>query len=263
MIWRFLPYSDGDAATNMATDEAILESHIDGLSPPTLRLYGFRPAAVSIGLSQKMPADTVKHIIDSGFDVVRRPTGGRAVLHQGDLTYSFIGASASSRHDGFLSDSITESYKQICAGLMEAFRILGLESELGETGSPYRHLQDCFLATTGCDLHHRGVKLIGSAQVRRRGAVLQHGSVPLRQEASLMSDLLGEPVAKDAHARHVNLFDALGKEIPISEFENAFAEGFARAFGTTLERGALTDNERRMAGALRKQYELPGLVTST
>lgn len=253
--WRFLPYAERDAFWNMAIDEAILESHTAGKVPPTLRLYGFTPAAVTVGLSQKIPPSSVRRIQDRGIDVVRRPTGGRAVLHADDLTYSFVGGALSAPPglQGFLSDGINESYKQICAGLIEAFAILGLQSDLGTTGSQYRHLQDCFMATTGCDLHHQGTKLIGSAQVRRRGVVLQHGSAPLNQAPGLMSELLDEPVDPTAK-RHINIFEVLGRTVSWAEFEDAFTRGFEKAFGVPVVRAELSETELTRAKELQLQY---------
>lgn len=243
---RFVPCSSHDGFTNMAIDEAILESYIAGNTPPTLRLYRFAPPAVTIGLSQKMSAELVASIEERGIDVVRRPTGGRAVLHMNDLTYSFVGGDVS-REGGFLSTSITTSYKEISQGLIAAFRLLGVASELGEVGAGYRHLQDCFMATTGCDLHHKGTKLIGSAQVRRRGAVLQHGSVPLNQDPALMASILQEP--SPGKLRHKNLFDLVGRQIGIEELSAAFHQGFAQAFGVTLEESTLTAQELRIPSA--------------
>lgn len=220
---------------NMAIDEAILDAHVAGLVPPTLRVYGFVPPCVTIGLSQKMEESAVDRIRSRAIDVVRRPTGGRAVLHLNDFTYAFIGSE--------LPSSITASYREICRGLINAFAEVGVPTELGPTGVAYRHLQDCFMATTDSDLHHGGTKLIGSAQVRRRQAVLQHGSVPLNQNPTLMPELLGETHTESKGSRHLNLFDLSGREISFSELENAFKIGFERAFGAVFEPGELTDEE--------------------
>jgi lipoate-protein ligase A len=229
----------------MALDEAMLEEHISGAVPPTLRLYLFAPPAVTIGLSQKLPEETAERIRARGIDVVRRPTGGRAVLHLDDLTYSFVCSDTSA--GGQFSPNITESYKQICQGLLHAFKLLGVDSELGTAGSAYRHLQDCFMATTGCDLHHRGTKLIGSAQTRRRGAILQHGSVPLHQDPHLMPELLGEQPPTN---RHHNLFELIGRAVPLPELAAAFRLGFEQAFSVTFTDGQLTENEWRRAREL-------------
>lgn len=251
-VWRFIRYSNHDGATNMATDEAILEARIAKQAPPTLRLYGFAPPAVTIGLSQKMTTEVMESIQRSGFDVIRRPTGGRAVLHLDDLTYSFVGTDVTD--EGFLSAGINESYKQISAGLTNAFWNLGVSAEMGVSGTPYKHLQDCFMATTGCDLQHGGTKLIGSAQTRRRGSVLQHGSVPLKQDPGLMSRLLGEP---QQDSRHVNLFDIAGRELSFDELEAAFRKGFEDLFGIQLADGELTEFEQTIVSERKSNYASP------
>jgi lipoyl(octanoyl) transferase len=249
--WRFIPCADADGATNMAIDEAILQSCIEGLVPPTLRLYRFVPPAVSIGMSQRLPEHLAAHISRQGFALVRRPTGGRAVLHYKDLTYAFIGTEVS-REGGFLSSSVLESYKQISQGLLEALALMGVTCQLGQSGAAYRHLQDCFMAVTGCDLHHEGIKLMGSAQTRRRGCILQHGSVPLDQDPALMPKLLQETPADKP--RHLNLFDIAGREIPVAEFEQSFQSGFTKAFQVRFASAPLTDNEKRCVRELKKRY---------
>ena len=107
-----MPYGVYDAVTNMAVDEALLDLHIQGKTPPTLRFYGWAPPAVSFGYAQKVSDSTIERIKKAGYDVVRRPTGGRAVLHEGELTYCFIAASKSDVMD-FSADSndITQNQK--------------------------------------------------------------------------------------------------------------------------------------------------------
>lgn len=250
---RFLSEDSFDGAMNMAIDEAILESFITGESGITLRLYRFSPPAVTLGLNQNLAPDLVSHIRQSGVDVVRRPTGGRAVLHMDDITYSFV-AGDRSLPGGLLSTSVTASYKEICQGLLNAFSILGVNCQLGQSGSAYRHLSDCFKATTSCDLHFQGVKVMGSAQVRRRGAVLQHGSAPLNQGQLLMSSLLREP---EQTARHANLQEVAGKILSRSMLEQAFRVGFAQAFDAELVDGCLTEEELSLASARKTRFELP------
>src|SRR5687768_17097271 len=113
--WRFIPYAVHDAADNMAIDEAILDAHLEGLVSPTLRIYGWEPRAVSIGYGQKLSYTVESRIRSRGYDVVRRPTGGRAVLHEYELTYSFVGSAGHADElSGALSDSVIGAYKQIC-----------------------------------------------------------------------------------------------------------------------------------------------------
>ncbi|MBX9670803.1 MAG: lipoate--protein ligase family protein [Candidatus Obscuribacterales bacterium] len=257
--WRLIPYQVHDAATNMAIDEAILEAHLHGKVPPTLRVYGWKPRAVSIGYGQRLSESIERRIRDRGFDIVRRPTGGRAVVHAHELTYSFVG-SAGTESQGALSDSVIKAYKQICEGLILAFQTLGVTLALGESSSQYKNAHDCFLATTSADLHHDGKKMIGSAQLRRRHGVLQHGSILLDQPQDLMMDLLFgkiETEAKETYSRHRNLFDVLGRTICFSELESALRTGFEIAFHHTILPSGLIQSETSSSKELRRSYESP------
>jgi len=272
--WRLIPYKEWDAATNMAIDEAILQSHLDGIVPPTLRFYGFAPPAVSIGYGQKLNQEEEQSIGNAGLDLVRRPTGGRAVLHLADLTYSFIGSSLaadvvaakiaqqapsavasggdSSTHPGFLSCSVSVSYKQICQGLIEGLKTFGIDLELGSTSADYRANYDCFVATTGADLHLQGKKMIGSAQMRRKYAVLQHGSILLNQDQDKMSSIFGD--TKTA-IRHANLYDVLNRTVPLQELQAAIVSGFELVFDTSIVPGELSAYEEDLVGKLRPKYK--------
>lgn len=303
--WRFIPYAVFDAADNMAIDEAILDAHLEGKSPPTLRLYGWKPPAVSIGYGQKLSSTVEERIRSHGFDIVRRPTGGRAVLHAHELTYSFVGSagsqsgargtmsvpvktngSANQNNPGnqndstktdsaanpdnaflnsFLSDSVVTAYKQICEGLIQAMHELGLELHLGAASSEYRNAHDCFLATTSADLHYNGKKMIGSAQLRRKTAVLQHGSILLDQPQDLMRKLLRTENAvagsensadsENASARHANLFEVLNQRVPLDLLGEAMKTGFESAFGQTLVISELSEYETKLAGEHRIKYQ--------
>lgn len=248
----------------MAIDEAILEQHVAGKTPPTLRLYGWNPAAVSVGYSQKLSAETALRIKRRGIDVVRRPTGGRAVLHANELTYSFIGSSTDSSTGsstgsetgnpagmGFLQPSIAGAYKEICAGLMNALAAVGVPTELGSADSSYKQMHDCFLATTTADLHFRGKKMVGSAQCRRGTGVLQHGSILLDQEQTVMQELLapeGKGISVEpGMSRHANLFEAAGRQVSLDELSAAFRSGFEKAFDCKLVDGKLTEEELALA----------------
>ncbi|MBX3074897.1 lipoate--protein ligase family protein [Candidatus Obscuribacterales bacterium] len=291
--WRLIPYSVHDAADNMAIDEAILDAHLSGQSPPTLRLYGWKPPAVSIGYGQKLSAPVEERIRSHGFDIVRRATGGRAVLHSHELTYSFIGSATSggSDEDAFLSESVVKAYKQICEGLIQAFQELGLELSLGASSAEYRNAHDCFLATTSADLHYQGKKMIGSAQLRRKTAVLQHGSILLDQPQDLMRTLLRDSASKFAdggevsdatkfsvdaertdsslseseenmNQRHANLYEIVREKVTIERLQESMKAGFETAFQHPLVEGGLTDHEKSLAAQHRIKYQQPlGLKT--
>lgn len=237
--WRLLSYQEFTGAQNMALDQAILDSHIRGDVPPTLRFYGFAPPTVSIGYNQSLPENVERNIEAAGFDIVRRPTGGRAVLHLHDLTYSFV---CSSGKDKPLETSVMKAYKQICAALQSGFAELGLSVEMGESDRSYRKLHDCFQATTASDLHYQGKKIVGSAQLRRKDAVLQHGSILLEQEQRLMPQLLMN--AEVESDRHANLFELLGRTLLLIEIENALVRGFEEVFSAKLVAGEMNEAEK-------------------
>ena len=158
----------------MAIDRYLLEQHRLGNHPPTLRFYTWQPAAISLGYHQKdYPA--VWHDLSwqgKPLEIVRRPTGGRAVLHQGDLTYAVI--------TNIPPGKRLEVYKQICQFLISGWRSLGVKLDYGTATKEYIQQQNCFATATGSDLiTPQGHKVIGSAQLRRRKTVLQHGSMML------------------------------------------------------------------------------------
>jgi lipoate-protein ligase A len=247
MHWRVLRYKVYSPEENMAIDEAILEAHLRGLVPPTLRFYGWSTPAVSYGYNQVLPEETAARIQAEGLDVVRRPTGGRAVLHLGEFTYSLVGSAASPDCPGFLSGSITQAYKQICEGLQGGLKRLGVDAQLGQAHAAYRQHHDCFLATTGADLHCDGKKLVGSAQLRRKHAVLQHGSLLLDQPQDLMPRLLGarsdggSKTIGDAD-RHANLFEIIPR-CTVDQIEVAMIAGFEEAFGIQFDEGEIAAEE--------------------
>lgn len=263
--WRLIDYEVYDAATNMAIDEAILNAHLAGLVPPTLRFYGWSPPAVSIGYGQKFPEAAASRVREKGFDIIRRPTGGRAVLHLDELTYSFVGSAATtaevSPDKKVLSSNIIKAYKQICAGLINGFRNLKVPVELGEGEHAARQMHDCFTATTNADLHYQGKKIAGSAQLRRQNAVLQHGSILLCQDQDLMPELLfGDRKKKSVESdpqqtRHANLFEITNHAFSSEVLIDAFKLGFEEAFGITFDSSTLTDGEWLAVDELKEKEE--------
>jgi lipoate-protein ligase A len=245
--WRFIPYEEKPAAYNMAVDEAILNAHLNGTVAPTLRIYGFSPPALSIGSSQRLTPEIVDRAQSAGLEMVRRPTGGRAVLHLGDLTYCFVGCSTLDKSkinaEQFLLPTIVGAYRQICQGLILAFKELGLTLELG--GEYVNRHPDCFATTTAGDLHINGLKVVGSAQLRRKAGVLQHGTIILRQDPSIMQRIFAKNDGTPQAVRHANLYDLLGRDIPMRELQSAIVQGFQEAFHTVFQAGSLSAKELR------------------
>lgn len=274
VTWRLITYGEFEPAFNMAADEAILEAHLAGEVPPTLRLYGWDPAAISIGYSQKISDQEIRSIKSHGLDVVRRTTGGRAVLHLGDLTYSFVASSTAvgstaaanledqlvSGAGSLLSTSVVAAYKEICQGLIYALEQFGITLTLGSSKSDYRANYDCFRATTNADLQYEGKKMIGSAQLRRKTAVLQHGSILLNQEQNKISEVFGADSlaanAENTGDRHANLFEVLNRSVSMQELEQAMKIGFAKAFNVEFEHTPLTENEANTIVSLTSKYKL-------
>jgi lipoate-protein ligase A len=175
-IWRFIDSGAFDAAYNMALDEAIAICVRNGEVPPTLRLYGWKCMSVSLGSFQKITDIDLTYCITNNIPVVRRPTGGRGILHGDELTYSF-----SAKNEGEFSASLLETYRKLSVAFQLAMERIGLkvvmkmEREIGRnlTRSPL-----CFKSTAYGEISLDGRKLIGSAQKRWSDGFLQQGSMP-------------------------------------------------------------------------------------
>jgi len=178
-IWRLIKTTPAPGAWNMALDEAMLQFAAEGKSPPTLRLYAWEPPCLSLGYAQPIKDVDFQNLIENDWELVRRPTGGRAILHTDELTYAVIAPQTEPRVVG----SILESYRRLSMALVEALRLLDLpatadkEYPLPEGSQPNAAV--CFEVPSNYEITVNGKKLIGSAQARRYKGVLQHGSLPL------------------------------------------------------------------------------------
>lgn len=176
----------------MAIDRYLLEQHQLGKHPPSLRFYTWQPAAISLGYHQKEYPPAWNNLTWQGqpLDIIRRPTGGRAVLHQGDLTYAVVTSIPGGKR--------LEVYKQICQFLIAGWRSLGVNLDYGNATKEYIQHHNCFATATGSDLvTARGNKVIGSAQLRRRQTILQHGSMILDTDSKLYSRVFGVPLPEN------------------------------------------------------------------
>lgn len=178
---------EASGAEQMAIDSWLLDQHVKGLQPSSLRFYTWKAPTISLGYHQRQFPDYWKHLHYKGqpVELVRRPTGGRAVLHQGDLTYAVVTSG--------LKGSRRELYQQLCRFLIEGWRDLGVSLSIGKGGRDYIKNPNCFGTATSADLvTNDGYKLIGSAQVYREGCVLQHGSMRLQPDSDLFDAVFGE-----------------------------------------------------------------------
>jgi lipoate-protein ligase A len=238
--WRFLDSGWATGARQMAVDDALLTLCGRGQSPPTLRLFGFRPACLSLGRFQ--PADQVPPR-PPGVDLVRRPTGGRAVLHRGDICYSIV---LSLGHP-LAAGSIRQSYQRLACGLAAALEALGLPPLAAAAASqPSPSSGWCFEDIGPYELTLAGRKLVGSAQARRDGALLQQGSIRLAPEPAEASGA-------------TSLQEALGRPVRWDELAEALALGFARTWAIEMRPGELSPSEEELARRLEREcYADPG-----
>ncbi len=250
MRWRLLKDGPLTGARNMARDEAVARSVGRGESLPTLRLYRWKPPCLSLGYFQRYHEVNLDECLRRGVDVVRRPTGGRAVLHYHEVTYSV------SLPLSEVPESINRAYVYLSQGLMEAFRYLGLEPKLSPGSGSGAGSSACFDAPSTQELLLDNRKAVGSAQVRRWGALLQHGSVPFRFDREEVAALLtasperAERLVLVLKKKATDLSEAMGREPDVMEIEGALAEGFRRALGIVLEPGALSVEEEALSIAL-------------
>ncbi|HEY0829149.1 MAG TPA: biotin/lipoate A/B protein ligase family protein [Bacilli bacterium] len=254
----------------MAIDEAILTAHSEGLVPPTLRFYGWNPATLSIGYFQKAEEEiNFMAVEQEGIGFVRRPTGGRAVLHDQELTYSMI---VSESYPG-MPGGVTEAYRVLSEGLLLGFRDLGLQAEmvnLSADGDRDKFAAAgsaaCFDSPSWYELVVEGRKAAGSAQTRQKGVILQHGSILVELDMDLLFSLLRFPsdrvrdrLRRDFALKAVAINDikrALNVPlVGLAEVESAFTKGIAQGLDVVLEASELTAYEQELADTLvRDKY---------
>ncbi|MVO98581.1 lipoate--protein ligase family protein [Paenibacillus lutrae] len=265
--WRYIHTGSLSGPENMAIDEAILTAHSEGKVPPTVRFYGWEPAALSIGYFQKAQKEIdLARVAEKGFGFVRRPTGGRAVLHDEELTYSIIVAE---NYPG-IPTSVTEAYRVLSEGLLRGFRKLGLAAEMvnlatEEEKKKYESMGSaaCFDSPSWYELVVEGRKVAGSAQVRQKNVVLQHGSILLELDPDQLFDLLifsNERIAERMKNSFIQKAVAINdlcrraglEPVLLSDVVQAFRAGIAEGMGVELLEGELTPYERELAEVLAR-----------
>jgi lipoate-protein ligase A len=254
--WRVIRSGTATGAWNMAVDEAILEAATRGNVPPTLRLYDWDPACLSLGYAQ--PVSDVDHdrLNAHGWDLVRRPTGGRAILHTDELTYSVCGPDT----EPVLSGDILSSYQRLSSAILSALETIGLGVQALPQEKPAPGTQPepvCFEIPSNYEITVNGKKLVGSAQSRRRGGVLQHGTLPLTGDLTRIVQALvfQEQEARKAAgerllSRAATVETALGALVSWDQAADAFSTAFAQTLNLQLIPGELTLEEYSRAEQL-------------
>lgn len=242
----------------MAIDEAIATEVGAGRVPPTLRFYAWEPACLSLGYAQPIADVNLPRLRERGWDIVRRLTGGRAILHVDELTYSV----AAPMDEPRVAGGVVESYRHLSAGLLAGLNRLGTAAQADRAAGEVHGFKGpvCFEVPSDYEITVKGRKLLGSAQTRRSDAVLQHGALPLRGDLARICDALVFPseAARDdarqrVHARAITLEEALGHGAGMARVVGAIMAGFCEALNLTLEEAALTPEEQSNAEMLRAE----------
>lgn len=253
--WRLIVDAESDGATNMAVDQAILDAVVEGLSPPTLRFYAWSPPCLSLGRSQPLSDVDLAACRAAGVDVVRRPTGGRSILHTDELTYSVALLQTDPRTEG----GVLEGYRRLSEGLLAGLRLLGVPAvhAVGRRVPDADLTAVCFETPSDWEITVADRKLVGSAQWRARGGVLQHGALPLCGDLTRILDYLAlsaaERESQRGHLRlqAITLEEALGRAVSLDQVVQALVAGFAQTLNLTLMPDALSPHEHAAAAEIR------------
>jgi len=264
--WRFLFTGENDAFFNMALDEAVLQSCQSGQTIPTLRLYLWKPPGVSIGYFQSLEKTVdLNKCRENNIDVVRRITGGRAVLHENEVTYSVC---ASVKEFPELGENISETYQKISFALLESLKTLKV---FGEWVKPSRERiqvtensdlsKPCFISNSRYEITAGGKKLIGSAQRRFQNSFIQHGSIPLGKGKANLPDLLSEEnnrekMKEKLESKSTNLEKILKRKVGYEEVISALKIGFSKFFDVEMVEKEPTQKEFEIAQVLKEKKYL-------
>jgi len=246
-VWRLIEDGPGGGAMNMATDRAILTACGEGKAPPTLRIYGWQQPTVTTGYSQNSVRDLdMSRCRSMRIPVVSRPTGGRALLHDNELTYSLV---APIPHPRFPSN-LRAAFQVVSEALLISLGKMGIQDAAmantrGASGN--ERSPSCFSLLNHCEITVNNKKLIGSAQRRKSGSFLQHGSLWMECDRELMNSLFrfDLPQTREANLKilernTITLNQLCGREVRFEEVAQAFQKGFQSAFPVKWQRGKLS-----------------------
>jgi lipoate-protein ligase A len=257
MNWRFENTGVRSGVFNMEYDESLARAFVDGTGNPTLRVYGWQPFAISLGWNQSMDEVDLNKTSAAGIDVVRRPTGGRAILHANELTYSVVMP--------VKGKNVLTVYEDISRALVTGLRKLGAPVALEKSQPHFPSLYHttsamaCFSSTGRYEIKCAGKKLVGSAQRRYansngREVVLQHGSILLGSEHKQIVEFLNLPSEEQRAAlkheldeKTTDLSTILNRTIEFDETANAILNGFRKAWSISPETINMIDDEQKVA----------------
>ena len=256
MNWRFENTGVHCGVFNMEYDEALARALVDGAGNPTIRMYGWQPFAISLGWNQSMDEIDLKKTASAGIDVVRRSTGGRAILHAKELTYSVV----MQVHDKNVQPVYEDISRALVAGLRELGADVAIEKSQPHFPTLYRTTSAaaCFSSTGRYEIKYDGKKLVGSAQRRYsvvdgQEVVLQHGSILLGSEHKQIVNYLKIPSEEHRNAlRHeldiktTDLSAVLKREVTYDETAEAVLQGFRKAWSISPENSKKNDEKQKV-----------------
>ena len=224
---KYIEFETNTGEENMQIDSDLLDFAIKNqLQEPIFRLYAWSPACVSLGRNQSDDFLDMEFLNSKNIDVVRRLTGGRALLHDKELTYSFI-CPISSLENGA---SVVNSYKEISQILVKGFAELGINLEFPQGKKAHTKFDYCMSISTGADLSFEGKKFIGSAQFRKEGYILQHGSILFSYDKDLIEKLFDESVDEDS----LTCLDFINPQISCDQVVKALHNAFVNHCGQVV-----------------------------
>lgn len=230
--WRLIDTAEGTGKYNMEFDLKILTLTEREEIPPTLRFYRWKPPAVSLGSGQKPEEEAdLDFCRRNGIDVVRRPSGGGAILHEDEITYSFT--SRIPDHPAF--KDLLSSYYIIVEGLLNGLKKIGVTAEIrgGKSSGPERYIP-CFALSSRHDLVIKNKKIIGSAQRRKKNAFMQHGSIPISYNPQLVSGVFRNP--QDFFSKATSITEVLGYRPEETVIKEALVQGMEEVFRVKFKR---------------------------
>lgn len=221
---KLIEYKENNGTYNMRLDEELLYNAIkNNEKEPVIRFYGWNPACVSLGRNQSLEHINIDFCKINNIDIVKRVTGGRGLFHDDEVTYSFI-CPVDFLQNG---NSVITSYKEISSAIIEGFKNLDIELEIGGKKKIEASHDYCMLLSTGADLSYNGVKLIGSAQYRTQGYILQHGSILFSYDKNKIEQIFNEP-AKENSISYINeINNSLTRQDIIEAMKKGFKDYFS------------------------------------
>lgn len=253
--WRLLIDPPYEGPQNMAIDEALLDhcaSEENAECVPTLRLYQWSRPTLSIGYNQNIQESIhVDFCEERDIPVVRRPTGGKAVLHDKELTYS---VTACFSMEPFQT-SVFANYRMLSEAITGGLRLLGIDAVIADGDAPsYSRCgpEACFARLSRYEISCKRLKLVGSAQRRKRKAFIQHGSVLMEADRGLIKKIITSERSQQ-EMDFITVKEVLGRAVTFEELAKSIVEGFEQRFQIRLQKATLTNEEKELARLFAKQ----------